>query len=129
MADKDSRTFGRTSYYFINSADVPGEKMVKVEGKKLEGNTPIAKVIMVTDRFSCCEYTKFKGTRDPTHVHADHETFNFLIKGKMRLTIDGQEFVAGPGSYWLHPAGVPHANEMIEDCVQLEVKIPPTKTW
>lgn len=129
MADKGTRTFKRTNHTFINSADVAGVKMAQVEGKALEGEVPIAKVIMVTDNFSCCEYTKFKGTSDPTHVHADHETFNFLIKGRMRVTIDGREFIAGPGSYWLHSAGVAHANEMLEDCVQLEVKMPPTKTW
>ena len=129
MASKDSRKFERTCHHFIDSAQVPGQKMAQVEGKKLEGKTPIAKVIIVTERFSCCEYTKFKGTEDPPHAHADHETFNYLIKGKMKVTIDGREFVAGPGSYWVHPAGIVHANEMIEDCVQLEVKMPPTKTW
>lgn len=129
MADKESRTFARTTHQFINSADAASQPMTQVEGQRLEGKTPMVKVIIVTDQFSCCEYTKFKGTKDPPHAHPDHETFNYLIKGKMRVTIDGREFVAGPGSYWVHPAGVVHANEMLEDCVQLETKIPPTKTW
>ena len=129
MANEASRTFARTTHNFINSADAASQAMTQVEGQRLEGKQPMVKVILVTDQFSCCEYTKFKGTKDPNHVHADHETFNFLIKGKMRVTIEGREFVAGPGSYWVHSAGVDHANEILEDCVQLEVKMPPTKTW
>lgn len=129
MAEKKSRTFTRTGHYFIQSDDIVSQTMTQVEGQPLEGKQPTVKVILVTDRFSCCEYTKFKGTKDPPHAHDDHETFNFLIKGKMRVMIEGQEFVAGPGSYWLHPEGVVHANEILEDCVQLEVKVPPAKTW
>ena len=129
MANEASRTFARTTHNFINSADAASQAMTQVEGQRLGGKQPMVKVILVTDQFSCCEYTKFKGTKDPNHVHADHETFNFLIKGKMRVTIEGREFVAGPGSYWVHSAGVDHANKILEDCVQLEVKMPPTKTW
>ena len=45
------------------------------------------------------------------------------------FTIDGQEFIAEPGDAWIHPRGVPHYSEALEDCVQVEVKSPPRKTW
>ena len=72
---------------------------------------------------------KGKGTVDPMHVHEDHESIVYLLKGRMRLIIDGEEFVAEQGDVWRHPRGVPHFSEALEDCVQLEVKSPPRKTW
>jgi quercetin dioxygenase-like cupin family protein len=47
----------------------------------------------------------------------------------MRLVIGGEEFIAEPGDAWLHPRGVPHFSEALEDCIQVEVKSPPRKTW
>ena len=41
----------------------------------------------------------------------------------------GREFIAGPGDSWVHPRGVPHYSEALEDCVQIEVKSPPIRTW
>ena len=75
MAGNQSRTLPRTPHHFVNSADVTGERMLQVEGNRLEGEVPNVKVVLVTDQFSFCEYTKFKGTKDPNHAHADHETF------------------------------------------------------
>lgn len=37
--------------------------------------------------------------------------------------------VAEPGSVWRHPPGVVHHSEALEDCVQIEVKSPPCRTW
>ena len=37
--------------------------------------------------------------------------------------------VAGPGSVWRHDPGVVHYSEALEDCVQIEIKSPPCKTW
>jgi quercetin dioxygenase-like cupin family protein len=47
----------------------------------------------------------------------------------MKLVIDGQAFVARAGDAWRHPPGVPHWSETLEDCVAIEIKSPPRKTW
>ena len=44
------------------------------------------------------------------------------------MLIAGREFIAGPGDSWVHPRGVPHYSEALEDCVQIEVKSPPIRT-
>ena len=70
-----------------------------------------------------------KGLIDPVHKHMDHETVAYLIKGRLRLVIGGEEFIAEAGTSWIHPRGVEHFSEALEDCEQLEIKSPPRKTW
>jgi quercetin dioxygenase-like cupin family protein len=53
----------------------------------------------------------------------------YLVKGRMQLVIDGQAFVAQAGDAWLHPQGVRHWSETLEECVAIEIKSPPRKTW
>lgn len=70
-----------------------------------------------------------KGLVDPPHRHDDHESIGFLLSGRLQLVIDGQEFVAGPGDAWVHRRGVVHSSVALEDCVQIEAKSPPRRTW
>jgi quercetin dioxygenase-like cupin family protein len=53
----------------------------------------------------------------------------YLIRGELRLVIGGEEFIATPGTSWIHPPGVEHFSEALEDCEQIEIKSPPMKTW
>lgn len=73
--------------------------------------------------------TRKKGLIDPLHQHDDHESMAILLPGKLRMVIDGNESILGPGDSWLHPHGVPHYSEAHEDCVQIEIKSPPIRTW
>ena len=53
----------------------------------------------------------------------------YLISGKLRLIIGEKDFIATAGSSWVHPVGVDHYSEALEDCHQIEIKSPPKKTW
>ena len=75
------------------------------------------------------ELFEAKGVRVPEHTHDDHESIVYLVKGSMRLVIGGREFIARAGDAWLHPRGVPHWSETLEDWVAIEIKSPPRKTW
>ena len=88
----------------------------------------MVKVAVVTDRFLCTEVKRGKGHVDPVHKHMDHESINYLVSGKMRVVIDDQEFIATPSAYWVQPIGVDHYAEILEDSVNLELKMPPTRT-
>jgi len=44
----------------------------------------------------------------PPHSHSHDETL-FIVKGKLVITIGGQDQTLGPGSYAVIPAGVMHA--------------------
>ncbi|MBM3502346.1 MAG: cupin domain-containing protein [Alphaproteobacteria bacterium] len=87
------------------------------------------KVMSKSDNILMLEIQRPKGARDAVHQHDDHETACHLVSGKLKLNIGGKEFMANPGDSWFHPKGVPHWSEAIEDCIQIEVKSPPVKTW
>lgn len=45
----------------------------------------------------------------PPHTHTNEDEYSFVVEGDIGVWIDGEEFVAGPGTYVLKPRGVPHA--------------------
>ena len=92
------------------------------------GQVDVRKLLVGEDILLLHVFRK-KGLVDPRHRHDDHETVAYLIKGRLRLVIGGKEFIATPGTAWLHPRGVEHFSEALEDCEQLEIKSPPRKTW
>jgi quercetin dioxygenase-like cupin family protein len=112
----------------VKGSDVKAEKIEAVEGVTEKGLLTI-KPIMVGEKILVLEVFRGKGLKDPIHKHEDHESVGYLIKGKLKLVIGGNEFIAEPGSAWVHPVNVEHFSEALEDCLQIEIKSPPTKTW
>lgn len=117
-----------TSHYWIDAADVARERLAAVEGVMPEGDVDV-RVLHVGEQILILQVRRSKGMIDPSHKHDDHESVGYLIEGRMRIVIGGEEFIAGPGSSWIHPAGVEHYSEALEDCLQVEIKSPPRKTW
>ncbi|MEN3161101.1 cupin domain-containing protein [Tistrella mobilis] len=124
----DQRIMQRTIHLHVNSADVVPEVINRVEGVEEQGHVTVRKMA-VGEHILFLEVFRKKGLIDPVHKHMDHETVAYLISGKMRLVIGGEEFIATAGSSWVHPVGVEHYSEALEDCLQVEVKSPPRKTW
>jgi quercetin dioxygenase-like cupin family protein len=63
------------------------------------------------------------GAGAPPHRH-DHESLCYVIRGRMKTTVRDESWELGPGEACLHPAGVLHTMEAIEDSVVLEIKSP-----
>ncbi len=42
------------------------------------------------------------------HVHADEDDSFYVLEGELTFSVDGEEVVAGPGTFVLVPPGVPH---------------------
>jgi quercetin dioxygenase-like cupin family protein len=124
----DSRTLPRTEGFFAAGEAIPSVRMRVLEGHASAGHVEL-KPLLVGGEMLMVEIFEQAGVRVPEHVHDDHESVVYLVKGRMRLVIDGQEFVARAGDAWIHPRGVPHWSEALEDCVAIEVKSPPRKTW
>jgi quercetin dioxygenase-like cupin family protein len=124
----DSRTPPRTEGFFAAGEAIPSVRMRVLEGHASAGHVEL-KPLLVGGEMLMVEIFEQAGVRVPEHVHDDHESVVYLVKGRMRLVIDGQEFVARAGDAWIHPRGVPHWSEALEDCVAIEVKSPPRKTW
>ncbi len=125
----DPRALVPTTGYFVHSKEVPDEFITAIEGVAEEPGKLTLKKLLVGKDMVMVSAFKAKGMKDPVHQHDDHESVAYLVSGRMRLVIGGVEFVAEPGTAWIHPRGVPHFSEALEDCVQLEIKSPPKKTW
>ena len=123
-----ARSLPLTEGYFTVRDQIKPERLAAVEGVKPKGIVEVRR-LMVGKEILMLHVFREKGLVDPVHKHMDHETVAYLIRGKLRLVIGGKEFIAGPGTSWIHPVGVEHFSEALEDCEQLEIKSPPTKTW
>ena len=122
------RLLPKSAGVFFSGASAPVDRMTTLEGAASAGEVTI-KPLVVGDGMLLIELFEAKGVRVPEHTHDDHESIVYLVKGSMRLVIDGREFIARAGDAWLHPRGVPHWSETLEDCVAIEIKSPPRKTW
>lgn len=122
------RSLPLTEGFFTVRDEIPVERLASVEGVKPKGRVE-ARRVMVGNEILMLHVFREKGLVDPVHKHMDHETVAYLIKGRLRLVIGGKEFIAEPGTSWIHPRGVEHFSEALEDCEQLEIKSPPRKTW
>ena len=128
MAQVDERRMRAMAEIFRRDDDIPEERITAVEGAKEQGELSL-KVLMVTDDFVVLKAWRKKGLIDPVHRHDDHVSVATLLSGRLRMRIGDDEFVAEPGAVWRHDPGVVHYSEALEDCVQIEIKSPPCKTW
>ncbi len=69
------------------------------------------------------EFRMRAGSTLPLHAHPYEQT-GYLVSGRMRLTIDGEQLDAPAGASWCIPADVRHGAEIIEDSVAVEVFSP-----
>ena len=59
------------------------------------------------ERIYCGLVTKKKGTGSKPHYHPD-ETFNYVLKGALKVNMDGQEFVVPTGCLLHIPPNMVH---------------------
>jgi quercetin dioxygenase-like cupin family protein len=126
--NSDPRSIEPTVGFFTDREAIAPERLASVEGVRPQGKVEVRRV-MVGNEILMLHVLREKGLIDPVHKHDDHETVAYLIKGRLRLVIGGEEFIAEAGTSWRHPRGVEHFSEALEDCEQLEIKSPPRKTW
>ena len=69
------------------------------------------------------EFLLEKGALLPEHAHIYEQT-GYLVKGKIRLFIDGMAREMIPGDSWNVPENVSHRAEILEDSVAIEVFSP-----
>ena len=108
----DPRHLQKSEGYFAVRSEVAPERLATVEGVKMLGQVDVRK-LMVGDDILLLHVFRKKGLVDPKHRHDDHETVAYLIRGRLRLVIGGKEFIAEPGTAWLHPRGVEHFSEAL----------------
>ncbi len=62
-----------------------------------------------TCTINCIKVPPGGGSPAGRHTHPVEQIY-YILSGQMNVEIDGQEYVAGPGSLVVMPAGVPHRN-------------------
>jgi len=122
------RTMEPSDYLFTASTAAELIRVKSIEGAESKGLVTI-RPLMVGKKMLVIELFEEKGVEVPTHRHDDHESIVYLIKGRLKLRIGEQEFVAESGCIWRHPAKVEHSTVALEESLMIEIKSPPRKTW
>lgn len=112
----------------VRNAEAPCELVNQVEGHPM-AHPAEARVLAHGDRMLVVEVVMPAGQGSPEHVH-DHESVGYVVRGRVRSTIDGTTYDLGPGDGFRHPEGVVHDMAALgEEAVWVEVKSPPATTW
>ncbi len=105
------------------NADVAAVAVKAIEGKPMYGGDLVVKPLIKGEEMTLLEIHYAAGVGAPLHAHT-HESIAYVVKGRVKSIVDGQEFILGPGDVGRHPKGVLHAVEAIEDSVMIEIKSP-----
>lgn len=106
---------------FFNGSD-EGEVTVVATGTRL-------RTLLAGDNMVIVEALWPKGTVGTWHSHDDHESIGYMVRGRLKLTIGGETRIIEAGGTWLHPQGVEHQGEALEESLHIEVKSPARRTW
>ncbi len=64
-----------------------------------------------------------KGSVLPLHIHP-HEQTGYLVSGKMRFEVEGEQYESGQGDSWCISSGASHGAVVLEDSEVIEVFSP-----
>ena len=103
-------------------------EVTSVEGRPLS-SPAVVRVLGEGEHMITLEVTMPANEGSPPHVH-DHESVGYVVRGHVRMTVDGETYDLEPGDGFLHPAGSEHSLQALDGgAVWLEVKTPPVRTW
>ena len=108
--------------YTAKNADTETIYPDRVEGLPFRGRVSL-KAMQSGDNMVMIEMRYPEGASSPEHAH-DHESVCYVVSGRVRGVIDGAESVLEAGDACLHPRGVPHSVEALEDSMIVEIKSP-----
>ena len=81
------------------------------------------------DQVMCSFIEMALGDVVPDHSHPEEQA-GYMLEGKLRLRIDGEEKVMAPGDAYLVPANVRHSAEVVEGPVRvLDIFGPPREDY
>jgi quercetin dioxygenase-like cupin family protein len=86
------------------------------------------KTLAVTSGLMLCEARMQKGSKVPSHRHP-HEQISYVVAGRVRVRIDGQEATMQAGDCYAIDGNREHEIEMLEDTVVVDVFSPHRKEY
>jgi quercetin dioxygenase-like cupin family protein len=87
-----------------------------------EDGVDTVKVLLLSDHTLMFEAFRPKGASDRAHMHPDHESLCYQKQGRVRMRIGDDWFTVEAGDAYMHPIGVIHQHEALEDSVRIEIK-------
>jgi mannose-6-phosphate isomerase-like protein (cupin superfamily) len=92
------------------SVDEPRAIVVRPGQGKRVGNVEFLARSDDTPRFNLAVVTiEPHGNGPGMHSHASEDDSFYMLEGELLFTVDGDDVVAGPGTFLLVPPGVPHS--------------------
>ena len=108
--------------FATRNADVRRRALKTVEGLPLKGAVTM-KPLMQAREMTMMELHYPTGSGSPLHIH-QHESVCYVVKGRVRMMVAGETHILEAGDACVHPQGVPHGIEAVEDATVVEVKSP-----
>ena len=65
-----------------------------------------------SEGFSVFQWSDPPGRVYPPHAHGDNQS-HWIVRGSMALTVDGEEYILGPGDRDYLPAGTVHSARVV----------------
>ncbi|MCU1384103.1 MAG: cupin protein [Acidobacteria bacterium] len=88
----------------------------------------VARRFITGDSVTIGRFELKQGGVVPSHAHLN-EQISMVMSGVLLFRIDGRETIVKAGEVIQIPAGVPHAVEVIEDAVAIDVFSPVRQDW
>ncbi len=107
------------SYALHKLADIPEEKL---------GNGLIFRKFVNGEKLTFAHFNAKKGAEAAIHSH-ENEQVTHVLKGSIKINVDGKEVVLQAGDVLIIPSNAPHGASVLEDITLIEVFSPARKDW
>jgi unsaturated pyranuronate lyase len=91
-------------------------------------NASIVRQFITAERVTIARFELARGGIVPRHAH-ENEQVSYIVSGALKFVFDDREIVVRGGELIQIPPGVPHAAEVVEDCVAIDVFSPVRQDW
>jgi quercetin dioxygenase-like cupin family protein len=75
-----------------------------------------------------CEFTFESGVQIPTHTHP-HEQLGYVVRGEVRMTIDGKDSTLTAGDSYYIPGDLPHSAFTLAPSTIVDCFTPPREDY
>jgi len=80
------------------------------------------------ERLMICRFDLMRGVEIPGHSHP-HDQAGYVVSGKIRITVDGESRLLGPGDSYSAPPDVLHSAIALEESVVVDTFFPPREDY
>jgi quercetin dioxygenase-like cupin family protein len=91
-------------------------------------NASIVRRFITADRVTVARFEMTRGGVVPRHAH-ENEQVSYVVSGALKFRFDDRDVIVGSGEVIQIAPNVPHAAEVVEDCVAIDVFSPVRQDW